>query len=166
MSNRLLVFIAVLFGSFQLRANVEIELNEYIFQTSTESERLDEIYALCDDTRVNLDSTITFLPTGCTAPVLISMDAMRSSADPFDPSMVGADEIALLTPPYDIKFDSAGMYVIFCDPSFKTFATCITVFEPSEPIPTVGEWGVIILGLLIVIAAVRAYQQQSQWQLS
>ena len=124
----------------------------------------DYVYDLCSQNFVHIDSTVTFRPQGCTAPILIGMSAMRD-ADPFDPNKVGKDEVLIMTAPYTYDFAQEGMYVIYCDPSYKTIATCITItaalpLPPANPIPTLGEWGLIIFAILLMVISLIWIKQQ------
>ncbi len=149
-------------------ADVEIKLSPYQFKSQSTADKMEEIYAICDGTQVHPDSTITFIPAGCGAPILISMDAMRSTADPFDPTSPGMGEQVLLEAPYRVQLPTEGMYVIFCDDSFKTIATCLTVTSDlglggiddvdMRAVPTLSEWSLIMLWLVLAIVAVRYYQ--------
>lgn len=71
--------------------------------------------------------------------------------------------------PFTLNFDRTGKYIFQCsiDPSifptprFSNFADqCYDVVEPA-PIPTLGEWGLMILVLLMLIISIvasRAFQ--------
>lgn len=166
----LLLLISFFAFSGTLHAQVEVELSPITFTTEDSEERMNQIYAACDGNLISLDSTVQFVLDGCEAPVLVSMDAMRSSSNPFDPNEVGKDEIFVKGPPYLVDFEEEGMYVIFCDATFKSVATCITMVEnleelspvspPSESIPTLGEWGLIMLSLSLCIVGLVYTQQE------
>jgi len=56
------------------------------------------------------------------------------------------------------QFDDEGMFVVFCDDSFKTVGGCFTITSDlallgvgAEPIPSLGAWGGINLSFLLVI---------------
>lgn len=152
-------FLLYLAPANKLIAQKQVTLSPMTFAPgSTPEQRMNQIYAACDANLVEIDSLVEFILSGCTAPILVSMDAMRSSADPFDPNTIGADEKEVLGPPYQVKFEQEGMYIVFCDPSFKSVATCIKVVR-SQTIPTMGEWGLIILGLCLCILGVVATKQ-------
>ena len=72
-----------------------------------------------------------------------------------------------LTAPYEFTFTSAGSYLVFCnapDPSDVAIpAACIIV---ADVVPTVGEWGVITLEILLAIFLVLAYKTQNQKSLN
>lgn len=36
--------------------------------------------------------------------------------------------------------------------------------QPNEIIPTLGEWGIVICGLLLIIIGVTAIQNMPEWQ--
>ncbi len=135
-------------------AEVEVTLNPIEFTSADPIEKMNQVYAMCDEKVIHIDSTVQFILDGCSAPILVSMDAMRSSADPFNPNVAGMDEIQLKAP-YSAQFAEEGMYVIFCDPSFKSIATCLTIsstvapLPPIQTVPTLSEWGLIILFLVL-----------------
>ena len=67
-------------------------------------------------------------------------------------------------------FEDIGEFSIFCNGPGETaiIAACIDVFDPAlqglegNVIPTVGEWGVVILLLLILICAVVSFRHVSE----
>jgi hypothetical protein len=149
----------LLLSYFNIWGAVDIRLTPIEFTSTNLEERMDQLYDICDNNIVHIDSTVHFTLNGCTAPILISMDAMRSGGDPFDPGSKAKDEIIVMGPPYLTQFEKEGMYVIFCDHNFKSIATCLTITEqivglPSggaRTVPTLGEWGIILLFQSLII---------------
>ncbi len=66
---------------------------------------------------------------------------------------------------FDFTFTETGEYTLFCngstDPALPTASSVALCIIVSDPVPTVGEWGVITLGLLMLIFMVAAYKTQS-----
>lgn len=107
-------------------------------------------------TSVRLGETITFQASGaCGETFSLSNDR-------------GTTTLASATSPslsFDFTFNTPGEYTVFCNgvtdptsPTASSVAMCIIV---SDAVPTVGEWGVITLGLLMMVFLVVAYKTQS-----
>jgi len=64
--------------------------------------------------------------------------------------------------PYVLSPDSRGVYTFTCLNNNKAVANqCYNVIP--NPIPTVGEWGLIVLGLLFLIVSVVTIKQTNQF---
>ena len=67
--------------------------------------------------------------------------------------------IASFSGTYSLKFDSIGIYSIFCG-SKDIADQCFHVLDPVAT-PTMGQWGLIILALLLLILGVVAQKTTS-----
>lgn len=63
---------------------------------------------------------------------------------------------------FGFTFDTPGEYVIFCNSSPTSTATPAVCIIVTDVVPTVGEWGVITLGLLLMITMVIGYRTQTE----
>lgn len=145
-----------------ISAQNEFTVVPFETDATTDQEIMDAVYASCSETFFETGSTINFILNGCEAPILVSMDLLRSSADPFDPSTVGRDEILIDPVTSSAQFTEEGMYVVFCDDSFKTVGGCFTITSDlallgveTAAVPTLGEWGFILLSILLLILGVN-----------
>ena len=154
-------------------AQGEFTVTPFDTDGSSNDEIMEAVYASCTETFFQTGSTINFVLDGCDAPVLLSMDLLRSSANPFDGSDVGREEILIDPATSSATFNEEGMFVVFCDDSFKTVGGCFTVTSdlvllgtPTQQIPTLGEWGLILLSVLLLIIGaniLRASQRYSRY---
>jgi hypothetical protein len=139
-------------------AQGEFTVTPFDTDGSSNDEIMEAVYASCTETFFQTGSTINFVLDGCDAPVLLSMDLLRSSANPFDGSDVGREEILIDPATSSATFNEEGMFVVFCDDFFKTVGGCFTVTSdlailgtPTQQIPTLGEWGLMLLSVLLLI---------------
>lgn len=61
---------------------------------------------------------------------------------------------------FGFTFDTPGEYIVFCNASANAVATPALCIIVTDVVPTVGEWGVITLGLLLMITLVIGYRSQ------
>jgi plastocyanin len=121
-------------------------------------------------TTVELGTTMTFvLSTGCGPGIAVDFDAPGSPIDDGTSdtqiALLSTDDLAAMGNEITVTFDQLGTFTFQCDvPDFGDIFgiagladQCFTVVEPSG-IPTLGEWGLIILSLLILIAGVAFYR--------
>ena len=139
-------------------AQDEFTVTPFDTDGSSNDEIMEAVYASCTETFFQTGSTINFVLDGCDAPVLLSMDLLRSSANPFDGSDVGREEILIDPATSSATFNEEGMFVVFCDDFFKTVGGCFTVISdlailgtPTQQIPTLGEWRLMLLSVLLLI---------------
>ena len=163
MKNSILLIIALCALHLQ-PINGQGEFTVIPFETDATSnqEIMDAVYASCTEMFFETGSTINFILDGCDAPLLVSMDLLRSSSDPFDPSEVGRDEILIDPATSSAEFNEEGMFVVFCDDSFKTVGGCFTITSDlallgieTATVPTLGEWGFILLSILLLIIGIN-----------
>jgi|GEM_PF-3120362 len=63
---------------------------------------------------------------------------------------------------FDFQFEEPGRYIIFCGaPGGTEVATTAACFFVVDLIPTLDQWGIIILLLLILIASISAFKKIS-----
>ena len=102
-------------------------------------------------TSLRLGETIQFSRAGsCGGDIIVSNDRGVTSL------------LTTSAASFNFTFEVPGEYVVFCnatDASAAVPALCIIV---SDAVPTVGEWGVITLGLLLMIFMVVAFKVQSK----
>jgi len=164
MKNSIFLFIALCAVHLQtISAQGEFTVTPFETDATSQQDIMDAVYASCTETFFEIGSTVNFILDGCDAPVLVSMDLLRSSADPFDPASIGREEILIDPSTSSARFDEEGMFVVFCDSSFKTVGGCFTITSElallgieTESVPTLGEWSLILLSLLLLILGVRA----------
>ena len=174
MKNSIFLFIALCGLHLQtISAQGEFVVTPFETDATSQQDIMDAVYASCTETFFETGSTVNFVLDGCDAPVLVSMDLLRSSGDLFDPTGIGRDEILIDPTTSSAQFDEDGMFVVFCDDSFKTVGGCFTITSDlallgvaAEPVPTLGAWGMIHLSILLVILGLnylRARQQDTEY---
>jgi len=159
MKNSIFLFIALCAVHLQtISAQGEFTVTPFETDATSQQDIMDAVYASCTETFFEIGSTVNFILDGCDAPVLVSMDLLRSSGDPLDPTNIGREEILIDPATSSAQFDDEGMFVVFCDDSFKTVGGCFTITSDlallgvgAEPIPSLGAWGGINLSFLLVI---------------
>ncbi len=92
---------------------------------------------------INVGQTIEFTAgTGCDADYLV-----QNMNDVMDQTLYGA------TSPFLHTFNTTGTFAIQCDCAMGLTTACATSYNISvttpSTIPTLGEWGLIILGLIL-----------------
>jgi len=127
-------------------------------------------------TVIELGTIITFIPSlSCGPDIAVEFD------NPGSPVLVDGrpdERISLITEndlinnEFSVTFDRLGTYTFQCDvpalPDISGIAgvadQCFEVVEPapSPTIPTIGEWGLIILGLLIMTIGVLVNRSSSR----
>lgn len=127
-------------------------------------------------TTVELGTTMTFvLSTGCGPGIAVDFDAPGSPIDDGTSdqqlSLFSEDDLAGMGNEITVTFDQLGTYTFQCDvPDFGDIFgiagladQCFEVVEPTPAaIPTLGEWGLLVLGLLILIVGVVYYRSASR----
>ena len=125
---------------------------------------------------IELGTTMTFvLSTGCGPGIEVDFDAPGSPIDDgtsdMQISLFSEDDLAGMGNEFTVTFDQLGTYTFQCDvPDFGDIFgiagladQCFEVVEPAPAvIPTLGEWGMILLGILILIVGVVFYRSRVQ----
>ena len=120
---------------------------------------------------IELGTTMTFvLSTGCGPGIEVDFDAPGSPIDDgtsdMQISLFSEDDLAGMGNEITVTFDQLGTYTFQCDvPDFSDIFgiagladQCFEVVDPAPAvIPTLGEWGMILLGILILIVGVVFY---------
>ena len=125
-------------------------------------------------TTIELGTTMTFvISTDCGPGIAVDFDAPGSPIDDGTSdeqiSLFTEEDLADMGNEFTITFDQVGTYTFQCDvPDLGDIAgiagladQCFTVVDPV-PIPTLGEWGLMVLGLLLVIVGVVYYRSASR----
>jgi len=128
-------------------------------------------------TTIELGTTMTFvLSTGCGPGITVDFDAPGSPIDDGTSdqqiSLFSEDDLAAMGNEITVTFDQLGIYTFQCDvPDFGDISgvagladQCFEVVEPAAPaiIPTLSQWGLIALGLLMMIAGVVYYRSRAK----
>ena len=125
---------------------------------------------------IELGTTMTFvLSTGCGPGIAVDFDAPGSPIDDgtsdMQISLFSEDDLAGMGNEITVTFDQLGTYTFQCDvPDFSDIFgiagladQCFEVVDPAPAvIPTLGEWGMILLGILILIVGVVFYRSRVQ----
>ena len=125
---------------------------------------------------IELGTTMTFvLSTGCGPGIEVDFDAPGSPIDDgtsdMQISLFSEDDLAGMGNEFTVTFDQLGTYTFQCDvPDFSDIFgiagladQCFEVVDPAPAvIPTLGEWGMILLGILILIVGVVFYRSRVQ----
>ena len=127
-------------------------------------------------TTIELGTTMTFvLSTGCGPGIAVDFDAPGSPIDDgtsdMQISLFSEDDLDEMGNEITVTFDQLGTYTFQCDvPDFGDIFgiagladQCFEVVEPAPAvIPTLGEWGMILLGILMLIVGVVFYRSRVQ----
>ena len=125
---------------------------------------------------IELGTTMTFvLSTGCGPGIAVDFDAPGSPIDDgtsdMQISLFSEDDLDEMGNEITVTFDQLGTYTFQCDvPDFSDIFgiagladQCFEVVDPAPAvIPTLGEWGMILLGILILIVGVVFYRSRVQ----
>ena len=126
---------------------------------------------------IELGTTMTFvLSTGCGPGIAVDFDEPGSPIDDgtsdMQISLFSEDDLTGMGNEITVTFDQLGTYTFQCDvPDFGDIFgiagladQCFEVVEPAAPapIPALGEWGMILLGVLILIVGVVFYRSRVQ----
>ena len=110
MKNSIFLFIALCGLHLQtISAQGEFVVTPFETDATSQQDIMDAVYASCTETFFETGSTVNFVLDGCDAPVLVSMDLLRSSGDPFDPTSVGREEILIDPTTSSAQFDEDGI---------------------------------------------------------
>ena len=125
-----------------------------------------ELPSVCEPVELGTTMSISLSGT-CGASIVVEFFAPGT-----DISLGLSDQSTIFATDFDLTFDELGTYIFLCDfndsgPLFPVpgFAdVCFEAVEPAPPaaIPTIGEWGLVVLGLLILIVGVVYYRSASR----
>jgi len=128
-------------------------------------------------TTIELGTTMTFvLSTGCGPGIAVDFDEPGSPIDDGTSdqqiSLFSEDDLTAMGNEITVTFDQLGTYTFQCDvPDFGDIFgiagladQCFEVVEPAAPsiIPTLSQWGLIALGLLMMIVGVVYYRSRAK----
>lgn len=87
-----------------------------------------------------------YIGSSCGASIRISDDLGQTTV-----YEVTAEEYA--SGEFEYRFDVPGEYVIFCNGGGASLLTSSRCYLVADPVPTTGEWGLVIIFLLLLIQA-------------
>ncbi len=113
----------------------------------------------------------TFVPSASTCQT-ISVGSVLSfsramNCDPYillsDETGASERDTTFMAPNFDYQFNQEGIYAFFCGAPSTDLAAgiasiCYNVIDPT-PIPAIGTYGVVLLGIGFIIIALLAFRQ-------